>query len=99
MKVACRAQRFYIDFGFLRALTEDFSKPNAATDRVVQSFDGYTSYLLIVDEKTKYSWIFLTKSKSPPVELVSIFMKQFGNEHGGVIRVDQGGELARSEDF
>jgi hypothetical protein len=26
-------------------------------------------------------------------------MKQFGNEDGGVIRVDQGGELARSEKF
>jgi KUP system potassium uptake protein len=99
LRVSSRAKRFYIDFGFMRASTEDFSKPNAKTDRVVESFDGYTSYVLVVDEKTKHSWIFLTKSKSPPIELVSIFMKQFGNEDGGVIRVDQGGELARSEEF
>jgi hypothetical protein len=38
MKVVCRAQRFYIDFGFLRASTDDFSKPNSTTNRVVQSF-------------------------------------------------------------
>ena len=55
--------------------------------------------MLIVDEKSKYSWIFLTKSKNPPVDLVRLFMKQFGNEDGGVIRVDQGGELARSDVF
>jgi hypothetical protein len=30
---------------------------------------------------------------------MSIFLEQFGNEEGGVLRVDQGGELARSEDF
>jgi hypothetical protein len=62
-------------------------------------FDGYTSYVLIVDEKSKYSWIFLRKSKNPPVDLVRLFMKQFGKEDGGVIRVDQGGELARSNVF
>jgi hypothetical protein len=63
LKVCARAKRFYIDFGFLRASTDDFTKPNAKKDRIIQSFDGYSSYVLVVDEFTKYSWIFLTSSK------------------------------------
>jgi hypothetical protein len=70
-RVSRKAARFYFDFGFMRASTSDFAKPSVETDRVVESFDGYNSYLLIVDEVTKYSWIFPTKSKDPPVELTN----------------------------
>ena len=94
-----RAKRFYVDFGFFRASNDDFTKPTTAKDRIVQSFDGYNSYVLVVDEKTKYAWIFLTSSKKPPIETMKIFLKQFGNEDGCVLRVDQGGELARSDKF
>jgi hypothetical protein len=66
---------------------------------VIESYDGFTSYLLVVDEVTKYAWLFLTKSKDPPLEICRLFFKQFGNENGGIARVDQGGELARSEDW
>jgi hypothetical protein len=69
IKVAARGQRFYMDYGFIRASNEDYSKPTISKDRVVESYDGYTSYLLIVDETSKYSWIFLTKLKDPPIEL------------------------------
>lgn len=41
---------FYVDFGFIRASTSDYSKPDPKRDRIVESFDGYNSYLLIVDE-------------------------------------------------
>ena len=95
-KVSERGSRFYMDFGFIRASNEDFTKKTTKTDRVVESFDGYTSYLLIVDEVSKYAWIFLTKTKEPPVELTKLFLREFGNENGGLIRCDQGGELARS---
>jgi hypothetical protein len=83
----------------MRASSSDFTKPSVDTDREVESFDGYTSYLLIVDEVTKYSWIFPTKSKEPPIELTRHFLKEFGNASGGLIRCDQGGELARSEEW
>jgi hypothetical protein len=96
VKVSKRGQRFYMDFGFIRASAADLSQPKSSDDRVVESFDGFNSYLLIVDEVSKYSWIFLTKSKEPPVELTQLFMKEFANADGGKIRVDQGGELARS---
>jgi hypothetical protein len=96
VKVSNRGQRFYMDFGFIRASAADLSQPKSTDDRVVESFDGFNSYLLVVDEVSKYSWIFLTKSKEHPIELTKIFMNEFANDNGGKIRVDQGGELARS---
>ena len=41
-------RRYYMDFGFMQASSLDYRKPNPKTDRVVQSWDGYSSYLLIV---------------------------------------------------
>jgi hypothetical protein len=52
-----------------------------------------------VDELSKHVWVFLTKSKEPPIELVTTFLRQFGHKDGGSIRTDQGGELARSAAF
>ncbi len=40
---------FYMDFGFMRALTSDYKRPNKKTDRVVLSYDGYSAYLIIMD--------------------------------------------------
>lgn len=77
-----------MDFGFLRASTEDFRATRAKTDRIVESFDGYTSYLLVVDKTTRYTWLFLTKTKKPPVEIIRIFLDKYGHEDGGLIRVD-----------
>ena len=54
-------QRFYVDFGFLRASTEDYARPNEKGNRVVESFDGLNLYLLIVDEVSRHVWIFLCK--------------------------------------
>jgi len=83
-KVTERAARVYLDYGFIRASNEDYSRPDRKKDRIVESYDGYTSYLLVVDEVSKYAWIFLTKSKEPPVEICRIFFKQFGNVNGGI---------------
>jgi hypothetical protein len=52
-------QRFFLDFGFMRASTSDYSKPNLETDRVVTSFDGFSAYLIIVDEASRHIWVFL----------------------------------------
>ena len=41
-------------------------------------------------------WVFLTKSKDPPLDIVDSFLKKFGHNDGGSIRSDQGGELAKS---
>ena len=83
-------QRFFMDFGFMRASTSNYSAPNLETDRVVQSFDGFVAYLLIVDEASRFIWVFLRKSKDPPTDLVSHFLQMYGRRTGGVIRCDQG---------
>ncbi len=87
-------RQFYMDFGFMRASSSDYTKPNKTLDRVVDSWDGFSSYLLIVDEASRYIWVFLTKSKEPPLEIIDTFLDRFGHRNGGSIRSDQGGELA-----
>jgi hypothetical protein len=84
-----------MDFGFMRASSSDYRKPNPKTDWVVQSWDGYLSYLLIVDEASCFMWIFLTKSKEPPLDIINSFLRKFGHEDGGSIHSDQGSELAK----
>jgi len=64
-KVAEIGVRFYLDFGFIRASSVDYQRPNINSDRIVDSYDGYSSYLLIVDEKSSKTCVFLTKSKAP----------------------------------
>jgi hypothetical protein len=94
-----RRRRFYMDFGFMRALTSGYSCRNKSKDCVVVSYDSYTSYLLIVDEASWYIWVFLTHSKSPPLDIFFEFLCQHGHEDGGCIQMDQGGELAHSAAF
>ena len=60
-KVHDAGARFYMDFGFIRASSIDYCRPNITSDRVIDSYDGYSSYLLIVDDKSAMSWIFFTK--------------------------------------
>jgi hypothetical protein len=59
----------------------------------------YSAYLLVIDEASRYAWVFLTDGKSPPVAIVESFLTRFGHADGGSIRTDQGGELARSSSF
>ncbi|KAL9185818.1 hypothetical protein ACHAXT_003595 [Thalassiosira profunda] len=93
-------QRYYMDYGFMRASSSDFTSPKDDDDgRIVESFDGFSSYLLIVDEHSRYIWVFLCQSKEPPIAECSAFLKTFGLPAGGTIRCDQGGELARSKEF
>ena len=99
MKVTHAGERFYADFGFVRASAIDYTKPSKEKDRIVQSYDGFNSYLLVVDEISKHLWVFLTKSKDPPTDLMLMFLSKFGLPQGGILRTDNGGELAGSEHF
>jgi hypothetical protein len=90
-----------MDFGFICASTVNYHRPNMTSNRIVYSYDGYSSYLLIVDDKSSMSWILLTKSKIPPVEIVRLFLRTFGRDRtlGRFIRCNQGGELEQSQAF
>ncbi len=96
-KVDQAGARFYMDFGFIRASSDNYQRPNPHSDPVVDSYDGYSSYLLIMDNKLSMTWIFPTRSKSPPLKIIRLFLRTFGGDRnvGGFIRCNQGGELAR----
>jgi hypothetical protein len=94
-----RKRQYYMDYGFMRASAEDFSKASKSKDCIVYSYDGYTLYLLIVDKTSHYIRVFLTSSKDPPLDLVSAFLRLHGHVDGGLVRTDQGGELAWSHAF
>jgi hypothetical protein len=66
-------RQFYINYGFMRSSTSNYLRPDRIHDRVVLSYDGFSSYLLIVNEATRYIWCFLTKSKEPPLDLLDTF--------------------------
>ena len=85
-------QIFSMDFGFVKGKVDN---------RLVRSHDGYSAYVLIVDHKTRYTWVFLTKNKKPPIQMIKTFLNIYGLKNDGVklIRTDQGGELARSQQF
>ena len=83
----------------MRAFQFDYSRPDKSKEWVVTSFDGYNhSYLIIVNEYTKYAWVYLCVSKEPPLQLIHLHLDQFGAA-SGFIRTDQGGELASCSDF
>jgi hypothetical protein len=88
-----------MDFGFMRASTSNYSWQDKTRDRVVLSYDGFSAYLLIIDEASRYVWVFLTNSKSPPLDIIEEFLTQHGHKEGGCICTDQGGELAGSSNF
>ena len=56
-------QMFQIDTGFVRGSGFSTEDPDG---RRVTSMDGYNSYLLIIDRKTRRHWVFLRKAKPPP---------------------------------
>jgi len=69
---------FQIHFGFIRGPDDD----TTTKENIVSSFDGYTSYLLVVDKSSRYTWVFLTEDKSPPITIVNSFLEQQGLKEG-----------------
>ena len=53
---------FHINFGLMRATDTNFGnntpQNKTPTQQVITSIHGYVAYLIIVDAKTRYTWIF-----------------------------------------
>jgi hypothetical protein len=69
----------------------------------IEGIHGYKSYLIIVDRKSRYIWVFLSKNKEPPLQFLKLWFRQHrvgvrGSQKlkGCVLRTDGGGELAGS---
>ena len=94
----CGSQ-FHMDFGFLRASSNSYKKLKNES-QVVQSHDGFTSYLLIVDTATCFCWMFPTTSKSPPIDIIDqFFTSQKILDGYCCVFTDQGGKLHCSHKF
>ena len=92
-------QHLHMDFGFVRG--SDWSSKNA-DDKLITIIDGFRSHLIIVDRATRYKWIFLTTTKTPPLKEVASILTKFKptlvHLHCTVLS-DQGGELGKSSQF
>ena len=85
-------QRVQMDFGFVKYKAKDGS------GKLMRSRQGFGSYLLIVDEYTRYMWVFPTKSKEAPVQVVDQFLTMYKRNTGlRRVRADLGNEMARSK--
>ena len=69
---------------------------------MVTSIDNYQSYCLVVDQRSRYVWIFLTKSKKPPIDQLAGLLGQLKAKLTSTyctITTDNGGELAKAASF
>jgi hypothetical protein len=81
-----------MDMGFVRG--SQFRQKHE-DGHLVTSLDGYNSYLLLIDRATRYLWVFLSRYKVPPLDVIKAFL----NTHGAMnlpqryMQTDEGGEL------
>jgi hypothetical protein len=84
-------EMFHMGFGFPRG--QEFHTKDEH-GRLITSIDGHRAYLLIIDRKTRYIWVLLTKNKLPSCEYVKTFLNMQGKHTGRrIIHTDKGGEL------
>jgi hypothetical protein len=91
-------QMFHMDMGFVRGTKYGHRDEDG---HLVTSLDGYNSYLVIVDRATRYTWVFLCKTKVPQITTIAHFLKLHGTKQNVIrkIRTDGGGELYGSHAF
>lgn len=71
--IGCQpGERFHMDLGFVRGTKFSYKDEDG---NLVTSMDGYNSYLLIIDRATRYTWVFLAKSKAPQIDTIKSFLK------------------------
>ena len=86
-----------MDFGCVRG--SDYAHRDS-DNRLITSINGYNSYLLIMDSATRNHWIFLTKSKDPPNDMLDKILSTNGISNViCTIHTKQCGELSESSDF
>ena len=90
-------QHLHMDFGFVRG--SDWAEKDD-DGKLITSIDKYRSYLLIIDRATRYIWVFLTKTKEPPVAQAKGILEKFkGQYRYCTVTTDLGKELGKSKAF
>jgi hypothetical protein len=91
-----------MDLGFiwgpkiLQAVLHDGKTPK---ETIIKSHDRFTSYLLVINAARWYIWVFLLKSKDPPIALIYQFLNKHGTATKGSITTAPGGLLHKSKTF
>jgi len=63
----------------------------------ISSVDGHRFFLTIVNDHSRYTWIFLMRNKSETISVLSNFINLIHNQFGiniKIIRSDYGNEFA-----
>ena len=90
-------QHFHMDFSFVLGSKYTIKQEDGPT---ATSKDGYNSYLLVIDRASRYTWIFLSNNKTPPIATARRILRKFKSDHlHKTCRTDQDGELGRSTEF
>jgi hypothetical protein len=87
-----------MDMGFVHGSSYRTKDENG---HLITSLDGYNSYLIIVDQASRYTWVFLSKYKVPQVKVIENFLALHGSKQVSqkYIRTDEGGKLWASHTF
>ena len=98
-------QMFQMDIGFIRGPTNleaVVDRREEAHTKLIDSRQGYSCYLLIIDRRSRYLWAFPLKTKSVQPTLIDTFLTIHGYKGPApdkVIRSDGEGSLAASAQF
>ena len=92
-------QHLHIDFGFVRG--KDWAK-KTTDNKLVTSIDNCRAYCLVIDRRSRYIWVFHTRTKDPPIEQLKGLLDQLKAKVSTTyktVTTDNGGELAKSHAF
>jgi hypothetical protein len=70
-------QTFQADMGFVRGTKYHHKDEDG---QIITSMDGFNSYLIVVDRATRFTWIFLSRNKAPPITLLKGFLQTHGTK-------------------
>ena len=67
----------------------------------IESISGFTLTFVYMCSATSYPFVFPSRSKRPPLDILKLFVTTFRNQYKkfSFIKVDKYGELARSSGF
>ncbi len=76
-------QEVLADFGFFapHAQIDMHATPTATPPTIIEGQHGFKAYLILICRKTRYIWVFLTRDKTPPLDILEIWFTRFGRHN------------------
>ena len=96
-------QTLHMDLAFvsgpsnIKEMIQMGAKPR---DTIKKSRKGFIGFLTIIDVASRYQWVSPIKNKSPPIDIINIFLKKYSIKMGSkVITTPPQGYLSKSKLF